>query len=137
MFKKKTMIFSMIGIAIALFVGGIFFSIYRSQSSDESYLSILGMGCDAIAYEQNGEIGYLTLNDGEREFIVKVSDADLQNSLSQEDLSNVIGASVGIDITDEFVEENHLHIEDGYDNWRYFYSGTFDGYLVLVEVHYK
>lgn len=137
MSKKKTIILAIAAIAILVSVLGILCLVNKRSDNAESYFTILGMGCDAISYEQDGEIGYLTLNDGVREFVVKVSDADLQNSLITADLSNVIGGSVGIAITDEFVEENHLHIADGYDIYHYFYSGTFDDYLVLVEVHYK
>lgn len=137
MSKKKTIILAIAAIAILASVLEILYLVSRRNDNAENYFTIMGMGCDAIAYEQDGEIGSLTLNDGVRKFIAKVSDTDLQNSLASEDLSNVIGASVGIDITDEFVEENHLHITDGNDIYRYFYSGTFDGHLVLVEVHYK
>lgn len=137
MSKKKIIILAIATIAILVSILTILCLVRKNNDNAESYYTILGMGCDAIAYKQDSEIGYLTLNDSVRDFIVKVSDVNLQNSLSTNDLSNVIGASVGINITDDFVEENNLHIADGYDIYRYFYSGTFDDYLVLVDVHYK
>lgn len=109
MSKKRTIILAIAAIAILISILEILYLVSRRNDNTGSYFTIMGMGCDAIAYEQDGEIGSLTLNDGVREIIAKVSDTDLQNSLTSEDLSNVIAASVGIDITDEFVEENHLH----------------------------
>lgn len=137
MSTKKTAILLIIAAVIALSAVGIFFSISNVRNSSESYLSIMGMGCDAMLYEQESEVGYLTMTNGDKEFTARVDNAELQNALATAKLENIIGANVGIAIPDKILQEKHISIENTDDINDYFYSGAFDDYLVLLDVSYK
>lgn len=137
MSTKKTAILLIIAAVIALSAVGIFFSISNVRNSSESYLSIMGMGCDAMLYEQESEVGYLTMTNGDKEFTARVDNPELQNALATAKLENIIGANVGIAIPDKILEEKHITIENADDINDYFYSGAFDDYLVLLDVSYK
>lgn len=131
-YKRKT-IYILITLIISIcFIWGIISLFNRNKD----YSILIAIGCDASSYKQEEGIGYLTIIYNKRNINIKVEDINLKNSLSKEELNNVIGVNLKLTIPWEIIKEYHINI-DNINPFEYLYNNIFDEYLVLQNVFYK
>ena len=131
--KKAIIFYSIIALLTGICLGA---AILHFTGSARDYTAFISMGCDASAYRQEEETGYLTIVYREKEINVKVDDSDLQHRLSEENPQNIIGVNLLFTLPGKLVREKHLPVED-LDFFTYLYNNNCDEYLVLQDVFYK
>lgn len=136
MYKKKWIYFSLLAAVIAFSIlGAVYF-----VNSNKKCSSFIVLGCNASMYEQKSGVGYLTIVcdtlKSRREIIVKVEDVNLQNSLSESELENIIGVNLELTIPYKVLNNQHIDVNT-FNPFEYLTTDTFDEYLVLLEVFYK
>ena len=136
MYKKKWIYLSLLAAVIAFSILGALYFV----NSNKEYSSFITLGCDASMYEQKSGVGYLTIVcdtlKSKREIIVKVEDVNLQNSLSESELENIIGVNLELTIPYKVLNNQHIDVNT-FNPFEYLTTDTFDEYLVLLEVFYK
>lgn len=99
------------------------------------YSNLISVGCSAVKYEQGAEKGYLTLDYNENQILVDVTDEKLQNTLSERNLEDVIGANLEVKIPVKILKEYHADLKQ-INAFEYLAGHIFDGYLTLSDVFY-
>lgn len=132
--NKKTVVFYSITALLAGICLGA--AILYLIAGNRDYNAFISIGCEASAYTQEDEIGYLTIVYREKEITVKVQDPDLQNRLSDENPQNIIGVNLMLTLPGRLVREKHLPVEN-LDFFTYLYHNNCDEYLVLQDVFFE
>lgn len=129
--KKKLFIGLIIIIIAALALGVILYTNNKSLSSN------MALGCEVTAYEQKADAGYITFNYNngltERAVTAKVEDAELQKTLANCDISNIIGLQLNSTISYKVLNQHHIDIKNFYP----LNILNFDKYLILQGVSFK
>lgn len=132
--NKKTIVFySITALLAGICLGAAILYLIAGAKDYDAFISI---GCEASAYKQEDEIGYLTIVYREKEITVKVQDPDLQNRLSDENPQNIIGVNLMLTLPGKLVREKHLPVEN-LDFFTYLYDNKCDEYLVLQDVFFE
>lgn len=134
--RQKRICTGAVLLAAVLAVLGAGVWLYRSSHRD--YSAHMAFGCDALRYEQEAEIGFLSVRSSaagqERVIRIRVEDSALQERLQGTDLKGIIGVAAKLAIPFETLQSLHLDTER-IDPFAVLGMEEMADRLVLVDIH--
>lgn len=128
-------------IFIAVVLVAIIASVVLFINKPEDYSSFIASGSSAEGYEQQKEVGYITvdldqLNNPSKK-VLKVEDKALQSKLQQTNLADVIGVNMIMTIPAKELKSTHIDF-DNMDIFDVLYAtDEFDKYITVTDISLK
>ncbi len=129
--KSKSVFIALPILVVVLVLGIVLF-----PDAPEDYTAFIAIGCDGTLYEQEADIGYLTIDYNQKNITVQVEDQDLQNSLAGKRAEDIIGVNMQLTIPLEVLKERHLDLKN-VDALQLLLYEEYEQYLLLQDVFYK
>ena len=105
---------------------------------DDLFSASIAIGCDGQKYEKKLDEAYLTFEFSDKKIVKTIAISEnKQEKISQENVKNIIGVQVIMNVPQKEIESYHLDTKDSNLAWLIFEEGMFDNYCEVVDVYFK
>ena len=128
-----------LSVTLLIFLGIVIFIIYKRP--DDGYSAFVALGCAAEEYNEEADVGYLSLvvdtPYGSVIKRIKVEDADIKAYLSAIDPKEVIGVNMSLYLPKQFISANHLNVNTINPFDLLMFSNTYNDCFTIIDVSVK
>lgn len=107
------------------------------HKKDDYFSSSIAITCVGQKYEKKSDKSYLTFELSDKKIIKTITiDEKLTDEVSQNNVNDIIGIQVIMNIPQKEIDKRHLNTKDLNLAWVIFEEGMFDDYCEIVDVSF-